>query len=384
MGRRAPDLTDVFVEFGRSLRSRGLIVGSGQLARFCSAVACLDPEDLADLYWAGRSCLVTSADDVAAYDAEFAWFFLGIDATADADRGEQLDSGPTESGGDARAEQEADRARDGEGAAGDDEQPSGEVGAVASLGEVLRYRSFADWTAAELAVLPTLLTAVEVRLPLRRARRLRPADEGTRLDLRRTVHRSLRHEGELLERAWRHRRPRPRKVVMLVDVSGSMSAHARALLHFAYAMTSSALSVEVFCFGTRLTRVTDLLADRDPNRAVARASTAVVDWAGGTRIGESLGLFLRRWGSRGAVRGAVVLLFSDGLERGSPETLGIQMGRLARLAFVVVWLNPLKGDPTYQPLARGMQVALPHVDRLVAADTFDDLCQLARMIPKLV
>jgi uncharacterized protein with von Willebrand factor type A (vWA) domain len=169
-----------------------------------------------------------------------------------------------------------------------------------------------------------------------------------------------------------------------MDVSGSMAAHARALLHFVYAMRSSGLPVEVFCFGTRLTRITDPLADRDPNRAVERASDAVVDWAGGTRIGDSLGVFLRRWGSRGAVRGAVVLLFSDGLERGSPEALGTNMARLARLAYVVVWLNPLKADPTYEPLTRGMQAAMPHIDRLVAADSFDDLSRVARMIPQLV
>ena len=246
---------------------------------------------------------------------------------------------------------------------------------------MLRARSLADWTDDELARLPEMLAEIELHLPRRRIRRSRASETGTRLDLRRTVHRSMRHEGELVERAWRRRRDRPRRLVLLIDVSGSMSAHARALLHFAYGLVRSGLGVEVFCFGTRLTRVTELLVGRQPNRAVALATAAVVDWSGGTRIGDSLALFLRRWGTRGTVRGSVVLLFSDGLERGDPSMLASQMARLARLTHAIVWLNPLKGDPGYEPLARGMRAALPHVDRLVAADTIDDLVRLARLIP---
>jgi uncharacterized protein with von Willebrand factor type A (vWA) domain len=278
-----------------------------------------------------------------------------------------------------------DRGHDEAGAGDDDaEEDRGErVGAVAASDEILRTRSLAAWTEEELARLPQLMSEIELHLPRRRVRRWRATDAGSRLDLRRTVHRAMRHEGEPLQRAWRRRRDRARRLVLLIDVSGSMSAHARAMLHFAYGVVRSGLGVEVFCFGTRLTRVTELLADRDPDRAVALASGAVLDWSGGTRIGDSLALFLRRWGTRGTVRGSVVLLFSDGLERGEPSMLATQMARLARLTYAIVWLNPLKGDPTYQPLARGMRAALPHVDRLVAADSIDDLARVARLIPKL-
>jgi uncharacterized protein with von Willebrand factor type A (vWA) domain len=378
------DITDVLVAFGRSLRSRGLPVGSGQVARFCSAFATLDVQDLADIYWAGRSCLLTDADDVGDFDAGFAWFFLGIDVTTDDGGTGPSASEPGRSGRQSGGVQEVSSEQDRNGGSDEVGHRGDAVGALASLLETLRRRSFAEWTSAEMAMLPALLAALEFRIPLRPARRLRIATKGAPPDLRRTVQRSLRYEGELFERVWRRRRRRPRTVVVFIDVSGSMTVHARAMLHFAYAMMASPLRVEVFCFGTRLTRVTDLLADRDADRAVARASGAVVDWAGGTRIGESLAVFLRHWGSRGVGRGAVVLLFSDGLERGSPKVLGTQMARLARLAYGVVWLNPLKGDPTFQPLTRGMQEALPHIDRLVAADTFDDLSQLARLIPRLV
>jgi uncharacterized protein with von Willebrand factor type A (vWA) domain len=383
-GRGTVAPTGVFVEFGRSLREHGLVVGSGQLARYCAALAAIDPTDLSDLYWAGRACLLTTADDIAVYDTEFARFFVGI-APWSPPAGDDVagaDAGPPRRGD--RDERPLDRGHD-ETSGGDDgtgEQPE-LVGAVAASEEVLRTRSLSAWTDQELARLPELMAEIELHLPRRRVRRSRTSDAGTRLDLRRTVHRSMRHEGELLQRAWRRRRDRPRRLVLLIDVSGSMSTHARALLHFAYGLVQTGLGVEVFCFGTRLTRVTDLLGGRDPNRAVALASSAIVDWSGGTRIGDSLSVFLRRWGTRGTVRGSVVLLFSDGLERGDPSTLATHMARLARLTYAIVWLNPLKSDPTYQPLARGMRAALPHVDRLVAADSVDDLARVARLIPKL-
>jgi hypothetical protein len=171
---------------------------------------------------------------------------------------------------------------------------------------------------------------------------------------------------------------------MLVDISGSMAEHSRALLHFAYALVASGLRVEVFSFGTRLTRLTDLLAQRDPDRAVAAASAAAADWAGGTRIGDSLAEFIRGWAGRGVLRGGVVLVFSDGLERGDPAALAAAMDRLGRLAHAVVWLNPLQADPSYRPLARGMQAALPHIDHLLAADDLEDLHQIAALVRRLV
>jgi uncharacterized protein with von Willebrand factor type A (vWA) domain len=228
------------------------------------------------------------------------------------------------------------------------------------------------------------MALIRLKIPLRQTRRFAPAPRGGRFDMRRTVRQSMRHEGELMKRAWRGRRVQPRRVIVLMDVSGSMTAHSRAVLHFAYALSQADLRVEVFCFGTRLTRVTEHLKDRNPTRAVDQASRAVADWSGGTRIGESLALFLRDWGRRGVLRGSVLLLVSDGLERGDPQLLAQQMERLRRLTHAIVWLNPLKGDPAYQPLARGMKAALPHVDQLVAADSVADLEKVALLLPRLI
>lgn len=379
------DLATQLVGFGRSLRDRGMLVGPDQISRYCSAVAMVDPSDVFDLYWAGRACLVNKRDDIATYDEEFQRFFLGIEDEGllpekEGPLRENIDESKNGSTGPTGVS--TDRASDGQ-PEGDLESEGEEIGAVASVTEVLRLRSLATWTEDELRQLPSVMALIKLRLPVRQTRRLVPAQRGPRLDVRRTVRRSMRHEGELLTRAWRARRHRPRRVVFLMDVSGSMSAHSRALLHFAYVLLQTELRLEVFCFGTRLTRVTDLLDDRSPNRAVDQASSAVADWSGGTRIGESLALFLRVWGRRGILRGAVLLLASDGLERGDPNLLAQQMARLKRLTHAIVWLNPLKGDPTYQPLARGMRAALPHVDRLVAADTVADLEQVALLIPQV-
>ena len=172
----------------------------------------------------------------------------------------------------------------------------------------------------------------------------------------------MRTGGEPMERAWRSRRPRRRPLVLLLDVSGSMASFSRPLAIFAHAAVRGRERVEAFCFGTRLTRLTPALAVRDPDEALRRAAEEVADWDGGTRIGEALKRFLDGWGHAGLARGAVVLICSDGLDVGDPEVLARQMERLSRLAHRVVWLNPLKENPEYAPLARGMHAALPYVD----------------------
>jgi uncharacterized protein len=189
----------------------------------------------------------------------------------------------------------------------------------------------------------------------------------------------------LLGRSWRARRPRPRRLVLLLDVSGSMAGYSRALLQFAHsAARAQAIPTEVFCFGTRLTRVTVALRDRRPDDALARAAATVVDWEGGTRIGDAIRAFVRDWGRRGMARGAVVVICSDGLERGDPGALAAEMEKLSRLAHRVVWVNPLKGDPRYQPLARGMAAALPFVDVFVSGHDLASLEVLSDLLPDLV
>jgi uncharacterized protein with von Willebrand factor type A (vWA) domain len=208
---------------------------------------------------------------------------------------------------------------------------------------------------------PQALVDINSIAGLRRSRRRRAARRGAP-DLRRTLRRSFRTAGEPIERAWRERRLQPRRLVLLLDVSGSMADYSRALVMFAHAALRANPRWEAFCFGTRLTRVTRPLRSAGHDEALRRAAAEVVDWDGGTRIGESLKGFLDEFGHRGMARGAVVVLCSDGLEVGDPELLGEQMARLSRLAHRVVWLNPLQEDPAYEPLARGMKAALPYVD----------------------
>jgi uncharacterized protein with von Willebrand factor type A (vWA) domain len=262
----------------------------------------------------------------------------------------------------------------------DDEPAPGEESAirlVASAVEVLRSKSFADLTAEERARVARLIRDLTVRVPVERTRRTRAATKGPTFDVRRTLRRSLRTHGEPFERAWRDRRTRSRPLVLILDVSGSMAPYARALLQFAFAGIAAGRRVEVFCFGTRLTRVTRLLRTKDPDRAFHEIGRAVADWEGGTRIGESLKSLLDAWSQRAALRGAVVVLCSDGLERGDPEVLRAQMARLRRLAHRVVWANPLKGSPRYEPLARGMAAALPSVDVFLSGHNLESLERLA-------
>ena len=219
-------------------------------------------------------------------------------------------------------------------------------------------------------------------MPRRRTRRFGPARSGVP-DLRRTLRRSFRTGGEPLERRFRARRRRRRRLVLVLDVSGSMADYSRALLVFAHAALRADRRWEAFCFGTRLTRVTRALAVTRPDEALDRAADEVVDWNGGTRIGECIKELLDEYGHRGLVRGAVVVLCSDGLEIGDPELLAEQMARLSRLAYRVIWLNPLKGDAAYEPLARGMHAALPFVDVFAAGHNLASLEELGLELAQL-
>jgi uncharacterized protein with von Willebrand factor type A (vWA) domain len=242
---------------------------------------------------------------------------------------------------------------------------------------VLRAKSFAYLTEEERQRVARLIRDLSIRVPVERTRRMRAANKGATLDVRRTLRRSLRTQGEPFDRAWRARRTRTRPLVLILDVSGSMAPYSRALLQFGYAAMAAGRRVEVFCFGTRLTRVTRVLRTKDPDRAMHEISRIVADWEGGTRIGESLKSLLDGWSQRAALRGAVVVLCSDGLERGDPELLRSQMARLRRLAYRVVWANPLKGSPRYEPLARGMAAALPSVDVFLSGHNLESLEALA-------
>ena len=253
-----------------------------------------------------------------------------------------------------------------------------EVGLASEL-ELLREKSFAQCSEEELDALAALMARSPVVPPLRRTRRVEPARRGAP-DLRRTLRRSLRTGGDPVERAWRRRRVRPRRLVLLVDVSASMAEYTRALLLYAHAAVRADRRCEVFCFGTRLTRLTPALLSAEPDEALERAAALALDRDAGTRIGEALKSFLDEYGHRGLARGALVVICSDGLEVGDPALLRDQAERLGRLAWRVVWLNPLKGDPAYEPLTRGMRAALPHVDVLASGHNLASLEGLAMLI----
>jgi uncharacterized protein with von Willebrand factor type A (vWA) domain len=373
------------VGFGRELRRLGLPVGTGRILTFCRAAAALAPLDRASLYWAGRASLISRPEDVEVYDRAFARWFAA-EAFAEGGGLAVPGSPPPDGGGDREEPPDVEAEVGGTAAAwrpaGEDAEPEGEaaVRLVASTAEVLRTKSFDALTEEERARTARLIRDLGLRLPERRTRRLRPDPRGGRFDVRRTLRRAIRTHGEPFHRAWRSRGSRIRPLVLVLDVSGSMAPYSRALLQFAFAAMAAGRKVEAFCFGTRLTRVTRTLRTRDPDRALREVGRLVEDWEGGTRIGESLRTLLDGWSQRAALRGAVVVLCSDGLERGDPELLRRQMERLHRLAHRVVWVNPLKGSPRYEPLARGMAAALPSIDVFLPGHNLASLEELAGVL----
>jgi uncharacterized protein len=378
------------VDLGRRLRARGLPVGTGRILTFVRGLAALRLTDRDSLYWAGRACLIARKDDVPEFDIVFDDWYRSLGTGGGGIRIELDLPGLPKDQAVRRREQPDDlEVRVSQTAAqwrgiddGEEPEPGDEaaIRIVASPTEVLRTKAFPDLTDEERGDVARLIRRLAVRVPVERARRMRPSSKGTTFDLRRTLRRSLHTQGEPFERSWRNRRSRARPLVLILDVSGSMAPYARALIQFGFAAMAAGRRVEVFCFGTRLTRVTRTLRTRDPARALHEIGLKVQDWEGGTRIGESLKSLLDGWSQRAALRGAVVVLASDGLERGDPELLRQQMARLRRLAYRLVWVNPLKGSPRYEPLARGMAAALPSVDVFLAGHNLESLEELGRVL----
>lgn len=362
------DVLPSAVGLARTLEAAGADVGPERTSRFVAALAELDAGDRGQVYWAGRLTLCATDADLRRYDAVFEAYFAG-------DRPPALRRSrvprPVPVQGDVATGEQPTA----------DDTPGGpeSLTAPASPVELLRHRDIASLTPAERAALHRLLAIFAMSGELRRSRRKRPAPRG-RIDASRSTRELLRRGGEPAQLRYRGRRQRPRRVVLLVDVSGSMSAYADALLRFAHAASRGGAPVEVFTIGTRLTRVTRELATRDPDAAMAAASASIADWSGGTRLGELLKDFLDRWGWRGMARGAVVVVLSDGWERGDAALLGASMARLHRLAHRVVWANPRKARPGFAPLAAGMAAALPHVDDFVEGHSLAALEHLARVV----
>jgi uncharacterized protein with von Willebrand factor type A (vWA) domain len=364
------DVTDVLVGFARTLRHAGVAATPDRVQAMVTAVDALGPESV---YWAGRLTLCGEPDDLPIYDAAFAAYFSGQAGGA---RGRPrparpalpplatpFTSGPP---GD-RVEQD---------------EPEQVLALSASPVEVLRHRDVAALTTMERAEVSRLVALLAPSTAPRRGRRRRPARRGE-VDAHRTVRHTLRHAGEPTRLRRRRRRTKPRRLVILLDVSGSMTPYADALLRFGHAaVRRRPTSTEVFTVGTRVTRVTRALRHRDPDAALAAAGSAIPDWHGGTRLADSLHAFLTRWGQRGTARGAVVVVCSDGWERGDPAALGTQLDRLSRLAYRLVWVNPHRGKAGYAPLTGGMAVALPYLDDFVAGHSLAALEELVGVIAR--
>jgi len=368
-------LVSTLVGFTHRLRDAGVALGTGDVLTYCAAAEPLDPTDLVDLYWAGRTTLVTRHDQIPVYDRVFRAYYLDEDNDEDEPAPFSLQAKE-----DARTELQLQESQPGKVR---DEQEA-RLGLVASDVATLREKSFASCTSDELVALRRIMRTVRLTPPRRRSRRTRAAREGRTPDPRRTVRASLRTHGDPTELWWRRRRTRLRPMVLILDVSGSMTDYSRSLLQFAYSARRAAARVEVFCFGTRLTRITRELEHRQPDEALARAAGAVVDWDGGTRIGDSLAAFVREWGRRGTSRGAIVVICSDGLDRGDPAVLDKSLERLGRLCHRIVWLNPHKtAGADLRPSTLGMMVAAPHVDLLLSGHDLASLEEFAARLPDL-
>ena len=368
----APDVATLAARFAGVLHEAGVPVGPERAERFARAVLLVRPTAQRSLYAAGLSTLVSDPAQIETFDAVFAAVFGGVTDPADG-RG---DPSAPPLGGDARPQPGtgAGGSAPGVGEARGGTGPEREmpVAAVAAGAERLAGRDFALLTPGELLALSELMRRFRVATPPRRSRRFRASPHGERTDLRATLRAARRTGGHPVRVARRRRRERPRRLVVLCDISGSMEPYARALLQLLWCAAGGARA-EVFSFATRLTRLTPAMSRHRPQLALERATRTAPDWSGGSRIGDALAEFVDTYGRRGTARGAVVLVLSDGWDTGDPERLGAAMRRLSRVAYRVVWANPRTASPRYRPLAGGMAAAWPFCDAVVSAHSLDAL-----------
>lgn len=369
------DAETMAIAFARVLRGLAIAVPIGNVLTFTEALGAVGVEDRSRVYWAARATLVRRHEDFPLFDRAFAVFWEGrgtADAGDVAQETQQISIVMDDDSDDESADDD-----DGDAEASDD--PTIQLRFSAT--EVLRHKDFGAYSDDELRLAQQLMSQLRFAGPPRQSLRLTPSRrDHRRPDLRRTVRASLAAGGEPVQRHWREPGERMRRMVLLLDVSGSMEPYARALLRFVQAAVAGRQKVEAFAMGTRLTRITKELGSRDPDKALGLAATRVTDWSGGTRLGECLRWFNDEWGVRGMARGAIVIVLSDGWDRGDPVLLADQMRRLQRITHDLVWVNPLKVTPGYAPLARGMAAALPYVDHFVEGHSMAAMEELARVI----
>jgi hypothetical protein len=396
-GRR---LLNEAVGFGRALRAAGLHVDLGAAVDYARALPLVDMGSREQVRAAGEAMFVRRRDDRPIYDAVFdRWWRQRTRRqgdfqapplrrpTDDVEGTEELPGQAQPVAGDERVESAADERGIPIPSAGDDSEDESDIEGVVvapdaySRSELLRHREFDRMTPAELRDAERLVDELIPRLEKRRTRRYELHSHGRRLAPRAMFRRNLGTGGQLMSWIWRRQIRQPRSLVVICDISGSMERHSRLLLRFVQALSSaSEVRTESFVFGTRLTRVTRLLRDRDRDRALARVAEAVNDWAGGTRIGESFRTFNQQWARRTLRSSGVVIVVSDGWDRGDPAIVAAETARLRRNCHRLVWLNPLAGTPGYQPLAGGMRAAYPYIDDFLPAGTVASLERLGEIL----
>jgi uncharacterized protein len=354
-----PQAIAPFIQFAAALRGNGFAVTPEQTQSFIAAVGLLGPKGIRDIYLSALATLAPPIDRRAEFEALFRMVFLGHSQPVEADAGDDDEVAAYDDRDGAMDPPEAEEAE--------------ESGAEASFGEVLAIRNFRG--SDETAALLRLRREAAERLPRRKSRRLRARRAGRMPDLRRALREAVKRDGEVLRLPMLDRRERQRRLLLLIDISGSMKAQTEGHLRFAHALMQSAETLEVFTLGTRLTRVTRALKLRNRAQALAVASTIVADWDGGTRLGDALHAFLGVPRFAGFARSAMVVVLSDGLERGDPAVLVASVQRLSRLAWSLLWLTPLAVGSTYQPQTEAMLGIEKFVDRFGSGADVGHLCR---------
>jgi uncharacterized protein with von Willebrand factor type A (vWA) domain len=389
------DLPAVVGAFSQRLHNAGMPVTPSQTQQYARSLVLTKPVSRRRLYWTTRAVFVTGFIQLPTFDRVFREVF-GSSAKSDSEEDPEVELEPAPPKDDNETEEDELEDEDlpdsgqggadmtpGEGDGDDDEEEGDEVEIPilsASEEEELSEKHFSALQSHELAALYRLMVRLDLATPLRRTRRRKKGRHGEHMDMRRTLRNSLKTGGDPIKLARRRRRVHKRKLVLLCDISGSMEPYARAYLQFLHCARASGPDHEAFVFATRLTRLTKQLAGRNPQRAIRRATEAVEDWSSGTRIGDALKSFNDRYGRRGMARGSVIVILSDGWERGDPEMVSREMERLARLAYRIVWVNPRVSAPGFQPKAGGLVAALPFCNALVSGHNLNALDEVADAI----
>jgi uncharacterized protein with von Willebrand factor type A (vWA) domain len=377
---QAPELTgfdELFIEFAHDLRFHGMVIGSDDVITYLSAISVLDASDIMDVYWSGRVTLVRKKDNVPLYNQRFQAFFLDIGENEPDARKVKLKSSAN-----AGATLEVPNVE--QGLPGEVIEDETRLGYMASAADISRHKAFADCSDEELNRFRKLISMLKVSPPKRRTYRTQSTPKGKVLDMRRMARETMRSLGEPKDLMYIKRKEKLRSIVFILDVSGSMADYSRNLLQLAYSARRANTKVEVFCFGTRLTRITKSIDKRTPDEAMRLAGESVLDWDGGTRIGDAIAAFVKESRRSRLGRGAIVVICSDGLDQGEPQALDKAMQTLSRLAHKVIWVNPHKGDnEDYKPNTIGMIIADPYIDRIFSGHNFKSIEEFARELSRM-